>query len=370
MSTGLPDIEAQPSEREDACVAGASTADVLRLLSAGATGAILMALGEGPLRTKELTERVPGYAPRTIYRYAGKLAELEVIARDEEPGVPSKVVHSLTDACGTELYELVNRFADASLTRLPGRQASTPHAWASLGLLADLWETGMVEDLACEARSPTELARGRPRPQLPPGQPPRRPLQGRRPADRVAGPGPPPLLRADREDPPQDGPARRHRPLAPPPRRRRGRRRDDRGGNGDGAAGGAAAGRPCPSTQGKCLQLSVRSEDDAAGADGEEVWAEVEADGRLQRRVPRAAPGAASRGDPTDRREEGLSRVPRFDGPGSRLTPPRTDARCGAVAECAARVSAPGDRMSSRTADRSCRPSEAASGAPATRRVG
>ena len=149
----------QTSEREDACVAGASTADVLRLLSAGATGAILMALGEGPLRTMELTERVPGYAPRTIYRYAGKLAELDVIARDEEPGVPSKVVHSLTDACGSELYELVNRYADASLTRLPDGRIDA-QAWASVGLLGDLWETGMVGELACEALSPTELAQG------------------------------------------------------------------------------------------------------------------------------------------------------------------------------------------------------------------
>jgi DNA-binding HxlR family transcriptional regulator len=152
-------VEAQPSEREDACVAGASTADVLRLLGAGATGAILMALGEGPLRTKELTEKVPGYAPRTIYRYAGKLAELDVVARDEEPGVPSKVVHSLTDGCGTELYELVNRYADASLTRLPDGSLDA-QAWASLGKLGDLWETGMVGDLACDALSPTELADG------------------------------------------------------------------------------------------------------------------------------------------------------------------------------------------------------------------
>jgi DNA-binding HxlR family transcriptional regulator len=69
MTSGIPGIDnLQPSDREDACVAGASTADVLRLLSAGATGAILMALGEGPLRTKTLTEHVPGYTPRTIYR--------------------------------------------------------------------------------------------------------------------------------------------------------------------------------------------------------------------------------------------------------------------------------------------------------------
>jgi DNA-binding HxlR family transcriptional regulator len=158
MSTGLPNIESAP-EREDACVAGASTSDVLRLLSAGATGAILMALGEGPLRTMELTKRVSGYSARTIYRYAGRLAELEVVSREEEPGVPSKVVHSLTDECGAELYQLVNRFADASLTRLPdGRIDAT--AWASLGLLADLWETGMIEDLACEGRSATQLSRG------------------------------------------------------------------------------------------------------------------------------------------------------------------------------------------------------------------
>jgi DNA-binding HxlR family transcriptional regulator len=159
VSTGLPDIDTQTPAGAGECVSGASTADVLRLLGAGATGAILMALGEGPLRTKELTERVPGFAPRTIYRYAGKLAELDVIARDEEPGVPSKVVHSLTEGCGSELYELVNRYADASLTRLPDGRLDA-HAWASVGHLGDLWEAGMVEDLACEPLSPTELAQG------------------------------------------------------------------------------------------------------------------------------------------------------------------------------------------------------------------
>lgn len=159
MTTGLSDLQIEPSARDETCVVGASTADVLRLLSAGAAGAILMALGEGPLRTKNLTERVPGYAPRTIYRYAGKLAELNVVDREEEPGVPSKVVHTLSDPCGTELYTLVNRFADASLTRLPDGRIDA-HAWASLGLLADLWEAGLIEELSCEPRSPTELARG------------------------------------------------------------------------------------------------------------------------------------------------------------------------------------------------------------------
>lgn len=159
MTTGFSDMEARPAHEEDACVAGASTADVLRLLSGGATGAILMALGEGPLRTMNLAERVPGYAPRTIYRYAGKLADLEVVEREEEPGVPSKVVHTLSDPCGSELYELVDRFAGASMTRLPDGHIDA-HAWASLGLLADLWEAGMVEELSCDPRSPSEMAGG------------------------------------------------------------------------------------------------------------------------------------------------------------------------------------------------------------------
>jgi DNA-binding HxlR family transcriptional regulator len=159
MTTGFAEGEVQAAQGDDACVAGASIADVLRLLSVGATGAILMALGEGPLRTKNLTERVPGYAPRTIYRYAGKLAELEVIEREEQPGVPSKVLHTLTHPCGSELYELVERFADTSMTRLPDGRLDA-HAWASLGLLADLWEAGMVVELSCSPRSTTELAQG------------------------------------------------------------------------------------------------------------------------------------------------------------------------------------------------------------------
>jgi DNA-binding HxlR family transcriptional regulator len=159
MTAGSPIRERQAPQDDGTCVPGASIADVLRLLGAGATGAILMALGEGPLRTKGLTQQVPGYSPRTIYRYAGRLAELEVIEREEEPGVPSKVVHTLSDPCGSDLYELIRRFADASMTRLPDGSIDA-QSWASLGLLADLWESGIVEELACEPRSPTELARG------------------------------------------------------------------------------------------------------------------------------------------------------------------------------------------------------------------
>jgi DNA-binding HxlR family transcriptional regulator len=279
MTTGLEGIEARPAKGDDECVAGASTADVLRLLSAGATGAILMALGKGPLRTKTLTEQVPGYAPRTIYRYANKLAELEVVEREEEPGVPSKVVHTLSDPCGTELYELVNRFADASLTRLPDGRIDA-HAWASLGLLADLWDAGMVEELACEGRSPTELAQGE------------HGLSYHQ-VNRRAG-----LFKAGGLLTEWQGKGRRRcYGLTEKTRRKMGlvvgvaRWRHhhvvDEGEEGMSAAEMATALRAAlplvklPDHKGKCLRLAVRGEEDAPGAEGEEVWAEVEPDGTI-----------------------------------------------------------------------------------------
>jgi DNA-binding HxlR family transcriptional regulator len=134
-----------------------TTPQILRLLGAGASGAILMALGEGPLRTKELTEQVRGFTPRTIYRYSSKLADAGILARLEEPGVPSKVTHSLSDPKGRELYELVVAYADASFTRLPEGRIDA-HAWGSLALLADLWESGLIEELNLGPKSPTQLA--------------------------------------------------------------------------------------------------------------------------------------------------------------------------------------------------------------------
>jgi DNA-binding HxlR family transcriptional regulator len=279
MSTGLPYAELQASKRDGACVAGASTADVLRLLGAGATGAILMALGEGPLRTKELTRRVPGYAPRTIYRYAGKLAELDIIARDEEPGVPSKVVHTLTEGCGSELYGLVNRYADASLTRLPDGRLDA-HAWASVGHLGDLWDTGMVEDLACEALSPTKLAEGD------------HGLSYHQ-VNRRAG-----LFKASGLLTEWESQGRRRcYALTEKTRRKmallaaiaRWRQRhvvaeDEEGMTAPEMATVLRATLQLialPDHKGKCLRLEVSSEDDTGGPASEEVWAEVEADGTV-----------------------------------------------------------------------------------------
>jgi DNA-binding HxlR family transcriptional regulator len=278
VSTGLPDIERAP-EREDACVAGASTADVLRLLGAGATGAILMALGEGPLRTKELTEAVPGYAPRTIYRYTGKLTDLDVIARDEEPGVPSKVVHSLSDGCGSELYDLVNRYADASLTRLPDGRLDA-QAWASVGQLGDLWETGMVAELVCDALSPTELAEGD------------HGLSYHQ-VNRRAG-----LFEANGLLTQWESPGRRRcYALTEKTRRKMGllagiarwRHRhvvaeDEEGMTAPEMATVLRAALllvTMPEHKGRCLRLDVLSDDDTDAPTSEEVWAEVEGDGTI-----------------------------------------------------------------------------------------
>jgi DNA-binding HxlR family transcriptional regulator len=155
ISVGYPSSRAISPERE---TVAASVPEVLRLLSSGAASAILLALGEGPLRTKVLTHRVQGYTPRTIYRYLSKLAELDLVEREATDGATG-VVHTLRGESGSGLCSLINRFADASMTRLPSGQIKLEE-WSSLGLLADLWEAGVLEELSRGPRSPTELAQG------------------------------------------------------------------------------------------------------------------------------------------------------------------------------------------------------------------
>lgn len=246
-----------------------------------------MALGSGPLRTKSLTEAVPGYAPRTIYRYAGQLAELEVIEREEGPGVPSKVIHRLSNPCGTDLFKLVNRYADASLSRLPDGRIDA-HAWGSLGLLADLWEAGMVEELACEGKSPTEMARG------PHGL-------SYHQVNRRAG-----LFKTGGLLSEWQGPGRRRcYGLTEMTRRKMGlitgiaRWRQHHVVTGDEEGMSAIEMATVlrlvlplvslPDSAGKSLQLTVRRNEEVAGGEGEEVWAEVELDGAIASCVPALA---------------------------------------------------------------------------------
>jgi DNA-binding HxlR family transcriptional regulator len=142
---------------DDAILGEQGVADILRLLGAGASGAILMALGDGSLRTKELTQRVPGYAPRTVYRHIAKLVEFGAIERDEDRAVPSKVVHRLTDSSGTDLHHLVDAYATASLERFANGDVGG-RSWGSLTLLAELWDSGIYGDLNGDSHTATELA--------------------------------------------------------------------------------------------------------------------------------------------------------------------------------------------------------------------
>lgn len=132
--------------------------DILRVLGASATGAILMALGDGPRRTKELVDQVPHYAPRTIYRYTDKLVQLGLVGRDEQSGVPSVVTYELAGP-GAELHALLQSPATAWLPRDQNGEI-TVQAWASLGMLAELWDLGIIDELSRGGRSVTELSRG------------------------------------------------------------------------------------------------------------------------------------------------------------------------------------------------------------------
>ena len=137
--------------------AGQPLGEMLRLLSAGAAGAILLALDEGAMQTKVLTQRIRGYTARTIYRYLPRLAQLGPLNETTVPAA-RRGSSTLSQSGGNELCDLINRFATASMTHLPGGQVE-PQAWSSLGLLADLWEAGVVDELSQGPRSLAELAR-------------------------------------------------------------------------------------------------------------------------------------------------------------------------------------------------------------------
>jgi DNA-binding HxlR family transcriptional regulator len=115
-----------------------------------------MALGPRSLRTKKLTEKVPTYAPRTVYRHARKLAEMGLVDREEVAGVPSTVIHSLSPA-GRDLYRLIETYAEASLPWVSG-PGSGERLWTVCSLLGEMWTHDWIEELSNGGRSATDLA--------------------------------------------------------------------------------------------------------------------------------------------------------------------------------------------------------------------
>jgi DNA-binding HxlR family transcriptional regulator len=133
-----------------------SVADLLKLIGNGANGPILMALAPRSLRTKKLTERVPTYAPRTVYRHARRLSELGLIDRQEVAGVPSTVIHSLSPA-GKALCHLLDSHAKASASWVSG-PGSGDGLWTLCALLGEMWGLAWIDELSLGGRSATELA--------------------------------------------------------------------------------------------------------------------------------------------------------------------------------------------------------------------
>lgn len=139
---------------EPIAVFSPEVADLLRMLGTGATGPILMALGRLPLRTRSLTERVPQYAPRTVYRHAGRLAEHDLVVRREEGGVPSVVTYRLSERRGRDLFRLVSAYLSAR----QGGVTNGADDWTSIALLGEMWGSGWITRLSERPRSPTELS--------------------------------------------------------------------------------------------------------------------------------------------------------------------------------------------------------------------
>jgi DNA-binding HxlR family transcriptional regulator len=69
----------------------------IELLGKRWTGAIVSALGEGPLRFGELGKVVPGLSDRLLSQRLRELEEAGVVGREVEPGAPVRVRYSLTE---------------------------------------------------------------------------------------------------------------------------------------------------------------------------------------------------------------------------------------------------------------------------------
>jgi len=144
--------------REDTVTLERSVANVLRMIDTGAGGQILMALGSGALRTGQLADRVEDFSARSVYRRASEMEAFGLIDRNQDPGVPSKVVLRLSEPAGRELFRLLRAFATASIPRSPSEERH--FLWPPLNLLGELWELGFLEELSYEPRSLAQFARG------------------------------------------------------------------------------------------------------------------------------------------------------------------------------------------------------------------
>jgi DNA-binding HxlR family transcriptional regulator len=97
------------------------------------TGAILIALTDGPLRFGELGKAVPGLSDRLLSRRLRELEEEGLVDRTVEPDAPVRVTYELTTK-GAELRPAINEVRDWARRwngDPPPRRAGTRHGTPS-----------------------------------------------------------------------------------------------------------------------------------------------------------------------------------------------------------------------------------------------
>lgn len=135
-----------------------SVGATLRLIGTEPAGSMLMALGHGPLRTKQLTEQVPDFSARTVYRCLGQLEAYGLIEHRAEPGPRSRVQLRLTEPAGRNLFRVLRRFTSEAAAGLSSGGAGL--TWHSLCLVGEMWEWGFAVELSHGPRCLVDLLEG------------------------------------------------------------------------------------------------------------------------------------------------------------------------------------------------------------------
>jgi DNA-binding HxlR family transcriptional regulator len=154
MNSSGQAAEAIAVEREQQPAELSSPASLLTFIGSGTVGPIIAALGPRALRTNALTQRLPAYSPRTIYRHSRRLSELGLIEREETGGVPSSVLQRLSES-GRDLYRLLDSYAKGDDG--PEAGAMNGAAWTTCASIGEMWELGWIQALGQRGRSASEL---------------------------------------------------------------------------------------------------------------------------------------------------------------------------------------------------------------------
>jgi DNA-binding HxlR family transcriptional regulator len=133
-----------------------AASSVIRLLATESSAAIMTVLGEGPLRSAQLKDRLAQYSPRTVYRRVDELVRLGAVVQRTFATSPPAVVYELTVPTGRELLSVLEEIAAVWLRGCHGGPTEGQR-WGLLALLADGWDSAIVRELTYQPRSLSEL---------------------------------------------------------------------------------------------------------------------------------------------------------------------------------------------------------------------